>query len=105
MAGVTTDTPDTALQIVPAIMGEQVHRKLVEIRGVRRIGDIARTGEDRKLLLPSTWQHQRATLSIAERVARCLERLAYLIGAYILLSTTQFLVLLHTSHDLSREGR
>ena len=82
------DTLDTSLEVFPAIVCQEVHRKLKEISRRRVIGDIDRTGNDGELLFWPAGHHQGAARSISQFVAGRFKLAANLIGRFVIFAMT-----------------
>src|SRR5205814_9053189 len=82
------NTLDTTLEVFPAIVCQEVHRKLKEISRRRVIGDIDGTGNDGELLFWPPRQHQGTTRSISQLVAGRFKLPANLVGRFVIFAMT-----------------
>src|SRR5581483_6392363 len=101
--GMTTNALDAALQVLTAIMGQQVDRKLKTIRCGQIVGGIAGAGQYGKLFFWTTRQNQRAIGSIADSITGLADLCADVIGLCITGTTTQTFAFMHLLSNFGRD--
>src|SRR2546427_1470147 len=95
------NAPYTALQVVSTVMGQQVHRKIKEIRQPTTIRHVCGARNYAKLLFQATWQHKRSIHSISDVVPLRGNILAYPVGYHIVAPGTLLFALVYLHCNFS----